>query len=756
MDVRQFAFLARQPSAALKPRDAFFGLPKRGLALILANALFWQPLLAQAEGIVVSAPGTTVGAAGNGVPVVNIATPNGSGLSHNQFKDYNVGPNGVILNNASGAVTNTQLGGYIVGNPNLKGGAASVILNEVNGGNPSQLRGYTEVAGQSAKVIVANPYGISCNGCGFINTPNATLTTGKPVIDPTGQLKSYQVDGGAVTIDGQGLNASNVDRFEIITRSAKINAQINARQLTVIAGRNDVDAQTLNATARADDGSAKPELAIDSSALGGMYAGAIKLVGTEAGVGVKLDGTLAASGGDIQLDANGHLSMAQAAATGNVTVNAQNIDLTDRVYATGNVQVTSAQALVNQKSVAAGQRIEINATTVTNPGIIEAGVAPDNSRNATGDLVVNAQTVNTTGNLLASRTLAITAAQTLTNQDGVIQGKTVSIDAAKLVNQGEVARVYGVKSLAINAPAIVNLGGLLRFGEGQAATLDSASLDNRQGRIEMAGGSLVLSSAALNNSEGKIIASDLTVNAGRVNNQSGLLVANTVTVTADTLDNSNGTLASQLGNLKLTVKALTNRGGKLFGKELLTFDGATLDNSANGQISGNRLDLTARDTLTNRGGLIEASQGLTLGGGNLDNSAGGQVRSLAGTSSSLDFSGQVSNQKGILEFGSQAFSLDAGHLNNQAGQLQHAGSGLFRVKTASLSGSQGDINGLGTADWSFGTVDGLGRVQLNERLTYTSTQNLTLKAGDRMASAKAWCLTWPASTTAANCSATAT
>ena len=736
MDVRQFAFLARQPSAALKPRDAFFGLPKRGLALILANALFWQPLLAQAEGIVVSAPGTSVGAAGNGVPVVNIATPNGSGLSHNQFKDYNVGPNGVILNNASGAVTNTQLGGYIVGNPNLKGGAASVILNEVNGGNPSQLRGYTEVAGQSAKVIVANPYGISCNGCGFINTPNATLTTGKPVIDTVGRLDHYQVDGGAVTIDGQGLNASNVDRFEIITRSAKINAQINARELTVIAGRNDVDAQSLKTIARADDGSAKPELAIDSSALGGMYAGAIKLVGTEAGVGVKLDGTLAASGGDIQLDANGHLSMAQAAATGNVTVNAQNIDLTDKVYATGNVQLTSAQALVNQKSVAAGQRIEINATTVTNPGIIEAGVAPDNSRNATGDLVVNAQTVNTTGNLLASRTLAITAAQTLSNQDGVIQGKTVSIDAAKLVNQGKAARVYGVQSLAINAPAIVNLGGLLRFGEGQAATLDSASLDNRQGRIEMAGGSLVLSSAALNNSAGKIVASDLTVNAGNLNNQSGLLVANTVTVTADTLDNSNGTLASQLGNLKLTVEALTNRGGKLFGKELLTFDGATLDNSANGQISGNRLDLTARDTLTNRGGLIEASQGLTLGGGNLDNSAGGQVRSLAGTSSSLDLSGQVNNQKGILEFGSQAFSLDAGHLNNQAGQLQHAGSGLFRVKTASLSGSQGDINGLGTADWSFGTVDGLGRLQLNERLTYTSTQNLTLKAGDRMASAK--------------------
>ncbi|MDE2035636.1 MAG: filamentous hemagglutinin N-terminal domain-containing protein, partial [Pseudomonas sp.] len=328
MDVRHFAFLARQPSAALKPRDSFFGLPKRGLVLILANALFWQPLLAQAGGIVVSAPGTTVGQAGNGVPVVNIATPNGSGLSHNQFKDYNVGPNGVILNNANGPMTNTQQGGYIVGNPNLKGGAASVILNEVNGGSPSQLRGYTEVAGQSAKVIVANPYGVTCSGCGFINTPNVTLTTGKPVLDASGQLQRYQVDGGAVTIDGEGLNASNVDRFEIITRSAKINAQINARELTVIAGRNDVDAKSLKATARADDGSAKPELAIDSSALGGMYAGAIKLVGTEAGVGVKLDGTLAASGGDIQLDANGRLSMAQTATTGNLKVTAQNVNLT--------------------------------------------------------------------------------------------------------------------------------------------------------------------------------------------------------------------------------------------------------------------------------------------------------------------------------------------------------------------------------------------------------------------------------------------
>ncbi|MBP3365254.1 MAG: filamentous hemagglutinin N-terminal domain-containing protein, partial [Pseudomonas sp.] len=168
MDDRHLAFLARQPSAALQPRESFLGMPKRGLAFILANAMFWQPLLVQAEGIVVSGPGTSLQTAGNGVPIINIAAPNGSGLSHNQFNDYNVGANGLILNNATDRTQSTQLGGIILGNPSLHGNAANIILNEVSGGSPSQLRGYTEVAGQSAKVIVANPYGITCNGCGFI------------------------------------------------------------------------------------------------------------------------------------------------------------------------------------------------------------------------------------------------------------------------------------------------------------------------------------------------------------------------------------------------------------------------------------------------------------------------------------------------------------------------------------------------------------------------------------------------------------
>lgn len=69
MDVRHFALLARQPAAAVKPRESFLSMPKRGLAFLLANVMFWQPMWAQADGIVVANPNKTLDRAGNGVPI---------------------------------------------------------------------------------------------------------------------------------------------------------------------------------------------------------------------------------------------------------------------------------------------------------------------------------------------------------------------------------------------------------------------------------------------------------------------------------------------------------------------------------------------------------------------------------------------------------------------------------------------------------------------------------------------------------------
>ena len=766
MDDRQHAFLARQPSAALQARDRFCGMPKRSLAFLLVNVMFWQPLWAQADGIVVSAPGTGLDRAGNGVPIVNIAKPNGNGLSHNQFTDYNVGSNGVILNNATARTQSTQLGGIILGNPNLNGTAATTILNEVNGGNPSQLRGYTEVAGQSARVIVANPYGITCNGCGFINTPKATLTTGKPIIE-NGQVSRYQVDQGSVAIEGAGLNANNVDSFEIITRSAKINAEIQAKNLTIVAGRNDVNANTLNATARADDGSAKPQLAIDSSALGGMYAGAIKLVGTEAGVGVKLDGKLIASGGDIQLDANGRLSLAETSASGAINVKAASLDARGPAYAGTTLNAHTQGNLSNQQTLAARDSITLNAGgQLTNNGIIEAGVNADSTRNAVGDVSLTAQSLSNTGkSVVASRNLTANVAQTLSNQGGTLSGgQTTTVNAATLDNQSK-GRVLSSNTLNITANTLLNtqgtvssngnltanvgqlnntsgeftglngvtlrvvsldnVAGLVAAGQGLAINA-SSQVNNRSGRITSSK-SVQLSAASLDNTAGRLLSDGaLTASiSAQLLNQAGLLSsAGLLTLNAASLDNRQSGVVTTSQAANLTVGTLDNRGGELSSQGVLALTGTELSNGSSGKlIAYGDLRLTLERLINQSQGLISTRGALAVNAGQLDNRQGSLY---ARQGMNLDLRGQLLNAQGSLKSDTSA-SVKAAGINNDAGQLTSVAA-LNIDSAATLSNLGGSVISGDTLSLKAGQVNNTsGRIAsakvLNASVTGLEQQN---------------------------------
>ncbi|MGE7993318.1 filamentous hemagglutinin N-terminal domain-containing protein [Pseudomonas sp. NPDC089554] len=749
MDFRQFELLARQPSAALRERRTFWGLSKRALALLLANMMFWQPLVAMADGVVPNGPGTSVGQAGNGVPIVNIAAPNGGGLSHNTFNDYNVGQQGLILNNATDRTQATQLGGIILGNPNLNGRSANVILNEVNGGSPSQLRGYTEVAGQSAHVIVANPYGVTCNGCGFINTPKATLTTGKPVIEH-GQLQRYQVEQGSVAIEGAGLNASNIDQFEIITRSAKVNAQIQAKHLAMVTGANDVDARTLDATARTANPENAPQLAIDASALGGMYANTIKLVGTEAGVGVKLDGQMIASGGDMQIDANGQLRMAEAsAAKGSMAINAASLDAQGAVYAGKELKVRTQGDLTNRTSLSAGERVDLaSGARLTNQGVIEAGVNADNSRNANGDLQITAQHLDNRGkNLLASGTLNATVTQALDNQGGTLSGqRQVTVNAGSLDNRnkGKLASSSGSVEATVSGE-LRNSGGGTLVSQ-QTLSAKAAKLDNSDGGIlSSAGEQHLVVSDLLNNAQGGLIDSGaaLTLNAMTLGNAGGGINAvEALRITAHSLDNSGGKLAGK-GEVNLTLLgALTNTQGKLSSAGPLRLEGSAAVSNHGGQIvsdglmslfasslvntqgtlqSQGLLSLNTGD-ITNDGGRITAQAGdVHITAGNVDNREGGLYAKglvkvsandfgnsgqVAGQQVDFDLSGALNNRQGIIESDS-SLAIKAASLDNQAGQLRTLGrtgntrfaiGGLLDNRSGTLESASHDL-GLGAGSF---------------------------------------------------------
>ncbi|HDX8593525.1 TPA: filamentous hemagglutinin N-terminal domain-containing protein, partial [Aeromonas dhakensis] len=392
-------------SAMKKQGEPRFSLVCRAVVYQLCALLALQPAHpAFAEGIAVATGNTTLNQAGNGVPIVDIATPNGAGLSHNLYQDFNVGQAGVILNNATGQLTQTQLGGLIQNNPHLNGQSANLIINEVVGATPSQLQGYLEVAGQQAGVVVANPNGLTCDGCGFINTPNVTLSTGKPVLDAQGQLQALDVKQGTLTVGGKGLDATRQASVDLVARAVQLNGALHGQSVNVVAGANKVDRQTGEIVAQAGNGPA-PEVAIDTAALGGMYAGKIRLVSTEQGVGVNLANVVAKQG-DLTLDANGRVRLRDSAAQGQLTVNAQgNAELGGKLAAQGALIANATGDVTLSQSQLAADTVQLAGKQVT-----------------LSDSRVDARTVTLAAKETLNQQGEVSAAEQLT-----LSGKTVAL-----------------------------------------------------------------------------------------------------------------------------------------------------------------------------------------------------------------------------------------------------------------------------------------------------------------------------------------
>ena len=123
-----------------------------------------------------------------GFLVINIAAPV-SGVSNNTYSEFNVSASGIDFNNDTS-------------NPNITdGNFASIILNQVTSNSPSLLEGRIQVAGHGAKIIIANPNGITCNGCEFISTRELDLVTGTYNI-ATG---TYSISDNDITLGSGGL-----------------------------------------------------------------------------------------------------------------------------------------------------------------------------------------------------------------------------------------------------------------------------------------------------------------------------------------------------------------------------------------------------------------------------------------------------------------------------------------------------------------------------------------------------------------------
>lgn len=648
----------------------------RLLSYLVSAIIAGQPLLPAVGAVITPQNGAGMDKAANGVPVVNIATPNGVGISHNRFTDYNVGKEGLILNNATGKLNPTQLGGLIQNNPNLKaGGEAKGIINEVTGGKRSLLQGYTEVAGKAANVMVANPYGITCDGCGFINTPHATLTTGKPVMNADGSLQALEVTEGSITINGVGLDGTRSDAVSIIARATEVNAALHAKDLTVTAGANRITADG-RVSALKGEGDV-PKVAVDTGALGGMYARRIHLTSTESGVGVNL-GNLYAREGDIILSSAGKLVLKNSLAGGNTTVTGTDVSLSGDNKAGGNLSVTGTTGLtLNQPRLVTDKNLVLSSSgqIVQNGGELTAG------QNA----MLSAQHLNqTSGTVNAAENVTLTTTNDTTLKGRSIAGKTLTVSSGSLNNGGTLVagRDATVKTGTFSNTGTVQGNGLkvtatdltstgsIKSGSTLDISARNATLSGDAGAKDSA---RVTVSGTLEN-RGRLVSDDvLTLSATQINNSGTLSGAKELVASADTLTTIEKSVTNSDGNLMLdsassTLAGETSAGGTVSvkGNSLKTTTTAqTQGNSVSVDVQNAQLDGTqaARDILT-----LNASEKLTHSGKSsapsLSLSAPELTSSGVLVGSALNTQSQTLTNSGLFQ-GEASLTVDTQRLDNQ-------------------------------------------------------------------------------------------
>ncbi|HCD4593690.1 TPA: filamentous hemagglutinin N-terminal domain-containing protein, partial [Klebsiella pneumoniae] len=491
----------------------------------------------------------------SGATVIDIEKPNAAGVSHNLYRDFNVGTNGTILNNSGDDVSHSTFGN-IARNNNLTDGSASVILNEVTSKNASSLKGFIEVNGQKADVVIANPNGITCSGCSFVNTNKAILTTGKVNMTDDGAIGSYTVTGGTLTIGENGMNAAN-GYAVLLADAIKINGKVQANNALVSAGNFTMDNSSGSVTSAGKKATliqmtVNPQYSIDVSSLGGIEANSISMVGNNIGFGVRNKGSII-SNGTLMLTSNGNL-LNKGSITGKGLLS--QVSTVTGITNDGSIagayylMLSSGDYIVNTGSLSGGQLIATANGNITNG---DSGTMTGTSGLSltSGGKIRNEEKAS----LLSNNQIAATAIGDFLNE-GKISAKHTSLtfvgDSFKNTGNINSTGQTTIQSLtqdgSANTGEIYNLGNIT--GENINLQTNGTLAQSSSGRIEAT--NAITAHSYWLNQNGYMNAADITTDHGVVNNY-GNITAKNISITTYS-DITNEGQISSTGDLTLNTK----------------------------------------------------------------------------------------------------------------------------------------------------------------------------------------------------------
>ena len=350
---------------------------------------------------------------GRDIQVINIAKPDANGLSNNSYSSFHIPSQGIVFNN-SNILGISTLAGALFKNSNYSNtDSASLILNQITSNNISFLEGYAEVFGDEAGIIIANPNGIICSGCGFLNTNRVDLITGTSNFNSSGEITNFNIDNngrisiheGFVLIQGEviqraGLDEASIDYLNLVSRYHSIQAQITAKErIQILSGNHNYDYTNSIVDSTTATNSANGEFAVDISALGNIQAGSIFFKATEAGLGIRSNGNLISSVTGVSIDSAGKLHLGNITSTQGIRLNST-------------AEITTSSNSVFQ----ARKNIDIKATDIALNSILTQedfnantdGIFESNSDIRARNFSINSQTARLGGDITIDNNLNLT------------------------------------------------------------------------------------------------------------------------------------------------------------------------------------------------------------------------------------------------------------------------------------------------------------------------------------------------------------
>ncbi|MCX5781288.1 MAG: hemagglutinin repeat-containing protein [Elusimicrobia bacterium] len=713
----------------------------------VATAVFFvvaqMPL--QAAGITADGQtNTTIDVTSNGTPMVNIAQPNAQGLSHNTYSDFNVDPNNLVINNSNHLTGVSQTGGYVVGNPNLIGKTeANVVLNEVTSNRISNLNGYIEMYGKAADFILANPNGIAVAGAGFINTPRATLVTGTPNI-VNGMVSDFALSPtGAISITGRdvpgltnlGLDTQSVDLATLVSRVITVSGGIYGKNVHLLSGNDKYSYQTNTVSSTGQPlVPLNTQFGVDSSALGGMYAGRITIVANEAGFGVRTAGDLVSDVDDISITSKGGIEYSKAYARRNLTVQSVNGDVANADYSFAGNDISISGKNVASKYMNASNNISVRSENNTTYGTAEAKNVTVNAGNAiTNTSATTAlESITLKGKdieakeLTSGLDLSLIAENSFTNHGNTLSYGDASITAKSLIldpsykftahkNLNLTTETFDNEStflagqnITMNATEMTNRGSIQAYGN---VLIDGTDIENKTSGHLYAGETLSLTATGsiTNNgiAEGDStdVSATVITNNGKINALTG-----TLSVSGNTIANNTGAEMNSNGTMNLTAANTLINNGKITSEGDLNLTADTLvsnnlllsgddinmnvrDAVNNSEIAAyNNININAAGNVTNNGtGLLLANNNLNISANNLTNSPNGYIYS--GNDSLFRISGTLYNNQGLIYAERNMIMRGQGDETSKMAVLTN-NAGEISAKTGDLTINANTINNL--------------------------------------------------------------